>query len=308
MITVVKTTSPKMEANRRNALLSTGPRSEEGKRAVALNGTIHGLRSLQPVLPWLENARDWRKHRQAILDEFRPEGAVEAAFAERVALGFWKLGRSVALEASALAATRERNRWQAMELLMTDEGLTSGSETPEETMERLKEDEAHKSAVAELWKRVPGKNQKGAVDHNVARDLIESCCSDQEWQCLEKPFNAAWQGPAMILGELKDRLIWLASQFYPDGVGFWIRQRALEAQQLADEAHSLVSRIERTGERAAELALFESGIVEKLNRYETAIHRALLKDLHELQRLQARREGQPVLAPMVVDVSTGGDE
>jgi hypothetical protein len=39
-----------------------------------------------------------------------------------------------------------------------------------------------------------------------------------------------------------------------------------------------------------------------LSRYETAIERSLYKALHEFQRLQSGRQGQPVPAPHAVDV------
>jgi hypothetical protein len=41
----------KIEANRRNALKSTGPRTTEGKAAVRLNALRHGLRSEEVLLP-----------------------------------------------------------------------------------------------------------------------------------------------------------------------------------------------------------------------------------------------------------------
>lgn len=51
--------------------------------------------------------------------------------------------------------------------------------------------------------------------------------------------------------------------------------------------------------------------VEKLSttylRYEIAIENRLYKALHELQRLQASRSGQPVAPPLAIDVS-GDDE
>ena len=40
----------------------------------------------------------------------------------------------------------------------------------------------------------------------------------------------------------------------------------------------------------------------KLSRYETAIERGLFRAMHELQRLQTARAGQPVPVPVVIDV------
>ena len=46
--------------------------------------------------------------------------------------------------------------------------------------------------------------------------------------------------------------------------------------------------------------------LSKLSRYETALHRSLQRDLHELERLQDRRKGTAVQAPMAVDVMIDG--
>lgn len=45
---------------------------------------------------------------------------------------------------------------------------------------------------------------------------------------------------------------------------------------------------------------------DKLSRYETRIERSLYRALHELQRLQALRRGEPVSSPAVVDVDVSG--
>ena len=44
----------------------------------------------------------------------------------------------------------------------------------------------------------------------------------------------------------------------------------------------------------------------KLSRYETALHRSLQRDLHELERLQARRQGGDVQTPVAIDVTIDG--
>jgi hypothetical protein len=42
---------------------------------------------------------------------------------------------------------------------------------------------------------------------------------------------------------------------------------------------------------------------QNLSRYETTIERSLHRALHELERWQARRKGEPVMAPIAVDVT-----
>ena len=52
-------TTKRLTANRRNALKSTGPKTEEGKARASLNALKHGLRASSLALPHLENAEDW---------------------------------------------------------------------------------------------------------------------------------------------------------------------------------------------------------------------------------------------------------
>jgi hypothetical protein len=49
--TVISTSERQIEANRANAALSTGPRSDAGKSASSANAVSHGLTARQPVLP-----------------------------------------------------------------------------------------------------------------------------------------------------------------------------------------------------------------------------------------------------------------
>ena len=44
-------------------------------------------------------------------------------------------------------------------------------------------------------------------------------------------------------------------------------------------------------------------VIGKLHRYEAHIERGLYRALHELQRLQATRQGQAVPAPMALDIT-----
>ena len=81
------------EANRRNALQSTGPKTGEGIEAVRFNALRHGLRSLQTVIPG-EAPEEWESHRAAVVEDLKPEGAVELALAEQIAVKLWRRAHS----------------------------------------------------------------------------------------------------------------------------------------------------------------------------------------------------------------------
>jgi hypothetical protein len=76
------TSNLQIEANRRNARLSTGPRTEQGRRASSINALRHGL-TAQHVTVFDETEADFRRFQRQLLRVLRPEGAMEAQLAER---------------------------------------------------------------------------------------------------------------------------------------------------------------------------------------------------------------------------------
>jgi len=86
-------------ANRLNAAHSTGPRTDAGKARSALNSISHGLTAQSPLLP-SEDLAAFERHRQAILDEYRPQGPTESQLVDELADTSWRLKRIPALEAS----------------------------------------------------------------------------------------------------------------------------------------------------------------------------------------------------------------
>ena len=84
------TTEIQAEANRRNALQSTGPKTGEGIEATRFNALRHGLRTLHTVVPG-ETPEQWEAHRIGVVEDLKPEGAVELALAEQIAAKLWRL-------------------------------------------------------------------------------------------------------------------------------------------------------------------------------------------------------------------------
>ena len=69
-------TLKQIEANRRNALLSTGPKTLEGKAAVRLNALRHGLRAHTVVLPG-ENPEQFHQLCEDLEAEWQPQSRTE---------------------------------------------------------------------------------------------------------------------------------------------------------------------------------------------------------------------------------------
>lgn len=96
----------KIDANRRNSDLSTGPRTVHGKAIVASNATKHGIFSSVPVIPG-ECPERREIHRSGVVDSLAPEGLLEVNLAERAALLLWRLQRLARYEVETMAAVLE---------------------------------------------------------------------------------------------------------------------------------------------------------------------------------------------------------
>jgi hypothetical protein len=86
-----------IEANRRNAQLSTGPITEEGKKGSRRNAVRHGL-TAETVIDALEDAEDYATFEMAVTADYDAQSAVERELVLRLASLLWRLRRATAIE------------------------------------------------------------------------------------------------------------------------------------------------------------------------------------------------------------------
>ena len=87
--------------NRENALYSTGPRTDAGKRRSSLNALSHGLTASSPVVPG-EDRATYEDHCRGFYDEYKPATSTESQLVREVADTAWRLNRIPRLEAALL--------------------------------------------------------------------------------------------------------------------------------------------------------------------------------------------------------------
>ena len=95
-----------IEANRRNALRSTGPRTEEGKRQSRRNALRHGL-TAETVIDGLEDSEDYRAFEAAVIADYDAQTAVERELVLRLASLLWRLRRIISIETDLLRIQSE---------------------------------------------------------------------------------------------------------------------------------------------------------------------------------------------------------
>jgi hypothetical protein len=90
-------THKQIDANRRNARRSTGPKTSVGKAISSQNALTHGLRARAALLPG-ENKNSFLRLYKAFRDQFHPLGRFEEVLVEQMTVAYWKLSRLTRIE------------------------------------------------------------------------------------------------------------------------------------------------------------------------------------------------------------------
>jgi hypothetical protein len=96
----------KIEANRRNAHKSTGPKTHNGKRSSQRNALRHGL-TAETVIEGLEDTEDYRAFEAAIISDYDARTAVERELVLRLASQLWRMRRAISIETDLLRIQAE---------------------------------------------------------------------------------------------------------------------------------------------------------------------------------------------------------
>lgn len=86
------TNQKQIEANRGNALLSSGPKTKEGKEIVSQNAVKHGL-FCKNILAHDESREEFKDFEAEFYNLFQPQGILEVILLERAIAAAWRLSR-----------------------------------------------------------------------------------------------------------------------------------------------------------------------------------------------------------------------
>ena len=162
-----------IEANRRNAQLSTGPVTDEGKRQSRQNAVRHGL-TAETVIDALEDAEDYAAFEMAVTADYDAQSAVERELVLRLASLLWRLRRATAIE-SGLFKIQARHLLQFRQSRKTHQkrqniidGMYGGALATEDNM-RQNEDQPAGSLDTALRSNVDFADQSDDLTRSFVR-------------------------------------------------------------------------------------------------------------------------------------------
>jgi hypothetical protein len=110
------TSEAKIAANRRNALKSTGPKTERGRERARLNALRHGMTAKQLVARD-EDFGDFARFNEELRGTLAPTDPVEEQLVERIVVSAWRLRRLWRAEAGVIQVQqRYPNHWDKPQL------------------------------------------------------------------------------------------------------------------------------------------------------------------------------------------------
>jgi hypothetical protein len=287
-----------LDANRHNALKSTGPKTGDGKAVSKMNAVKHGILSEEVVVRGMrihESAHQFKALREQYWKHLAPVGPVEEMLVERIVTTYWRLRRALTAETGEIALSVDIGHW---------------SRTRKETGFMLR-------AYAELGELVP-KLKESAVGISVLAMILEKARDDvkQHGELTEEALGQVLKSLAGKPNEITEKLTKLRAMLAdnPDGLApealkakhqeavlkyienelSWCRYLKRECEEREDKEEEA---------RQAASVLPSSDVLDKILRYETTLERQLYRAMHQLERLQRMRQGEFVPAPVTMEVS-----
>jgi hypothetical protein len=186
-----KTVTPiKIEANRKNAKHSTGPRTERGKSISKFNAVTLGLFAKHIAIPICDGYKPEREFK-SLLDElhgeFQPVGLYEEWLVVKIAECMWRLRRATRCESGAV---REATIWdrhddnnQFMEGLANDLCVLGEAERQLRnfgTLSRKTYSEVMPLVEEEKRKRIQSEKGDEPAGTEIDHELFLSCITDRK--------------------------------------------------------------------------------------------------------------------------------
>lgn len=289
----------KIEANRKNALKSTGPQTNMGVAASSKNALRHGLSATSNVvLESVEDASEYDRLVSDVIADLDARGTVETLLAERVAQLFWRLKRVTRFE------TERLSQWH-WDKLPTIAILDA-------TLRQQEQRKALGRALGHLF--LPEDHELNSETVSLVLGAFMQCLSDSQREAFcgtdRDPMAALAANNVLgrdtitvgcllvFLREAEKRVEIAGGQFTFNAIGV---HPDVESTNLiaAVYEHYLglnrqwdrmdqgdMSTLERERTNALLLQLSAAGIVD---RYEPRLRRDLSRTLKDLQDLQERR-------------------
>lgn len=268
-----------------------GVKTKKGKAISRLNAIKHGILSRETIIrrgDAAESAEEYRELQGIFLRELKPVGLIEHMLVGKLLIAFWRWRRAIRIE----SAHMEASTTDFIERQRNNEKIRSSIIPSQYSIDPKKDhwDAALKSLIA-------------LAEHidTSGFPLAEMWEETMTWMIAQKneALTEAVQplSMAQYLYKMQKTTLTADNAMMPV-----LRKKAWDAVEVVKRLRQeLLERDEYRYRASAQAAQFDA-TVERLQRYETTLHRQFMHLLHELERQQARRLGYHVPIATAIDV------
>jgi len=269
----------KAEANRQNALKSTGPRTRRGKAYSRRNAIKHGLFAKHSMAFQLlgESSQEYETLMNDLVERYQPIGRAEELEVERITLCWWKLKRVWRFEESV------------NHMGVRDVGKKELTRQEEYCRTLDKEEEG---MIRELRRAKDEIETTGEVPQDLKQKVFATRPGfEWFWSFFERAGKEQLSNPP-----LSKKLQGLSPEEH-SSLSTWLTITCAIGfiQKLGQSRTTGVMEVV-----FAQHVVPDREVLDRILPYETAVERSLGRALDRLERLQRRRKGEPILPPVSV--------
>jgi hypothetical protein len=288
------TSQKQIDANRRNALKSTGPRTDVGKQKSRRNARVHGILATAFIAGAGEHsdeATQYTKQLEALRERYQPADAIEDLLVQRLALDSVQMASAARAEFGGRRAERtalagERRAWRSQGI----HELVAVVRTPPPDCA------PHEGTVLAERRAAAAAALR---DTSVGVTWLLRTLDQRAAELREQRSDGALEELRMLFGDDDTELgawlrapdrdttdhVGLSALPLPDQLAGMVQEQRTHLEGLAAARER-----EEADEIEAASALPSGETLDRILRYNKTIHNAFLRDLHELERIQALRQ------------------
>ena len=251
-------TQKKIEANRRNARRSTGPRTERGKRTSRFNALTLGLFAKHVVIPICDGYKsegDFQSLLNGLHGEFQPIGLYEEWLVLKIAECMWRLRRATRCESGSVREAtiwdQHRDKNQIIARLASELCLLGEAEEQlrdSGTLTRKTYEQVMPLVEEEKRKKIQSDKGNESVETEIDNEFFLTCVTDRK-KSLDSMYNAVtriegdrsdarFDYKSLLPEEDMDRIFCYEERMHK--MIDWAVRKLLESQQRRGPSHSSI--------------------------------------------------------------------
>lgn len=297
-----------LEANRTNALQSTGPKTASGLQVVSQNAVRHGVYSAKAILLPGEDEEAYLMLRDQLCEDFQATSQVEKLLVEKMVQSVWKKQRLAILEQQLLTVQQKEQAFnsQLKRKAFEAESATQKLEAEIKALQEEQESIQECLSTCRKYNRMRSGSKRDEEGKGLQRYLTETLKDARERlisfmdsltlseaRQAHPKFSEAAYARGLVVYSVTSDIDMKAGDETPHPVYTYGLERFLEL--IEERKTELVTRL---GFKQQKLSLMESlasvGLdllpneenLAKIQRYEAYLDGQFYKALQELQKLQ----------------------